>query len=156
MIPKQFCDQCKQIKKQLAKIDIHKKINNIDFQESIENFQRDEMNNWQKTIVIDIEDSLITKVYGDYDPSCQEFIKVGNNVYMIKPEVFDFVRSIHPFFELIIFSNYQLSTLNTIIEHIEKVLNKPKLKSSRKCTETVYFNYILDKSRFVNFGDFSI
>jgi hypothetical protein len=46
-------------------------------------------------------------------------------VYLIRPYTFEILRALQPFFELIAYSKMPLFVLEAIINHIEKVLNKP-------------------------------
>jgi hypothetical protein len=44
---------------------------------------------------------------------------------MIRPYTFEMLRAIQPFFELIAYSRLPMAVLESIISHIEKVLNRP-------------------------------
>ena len=45
-------------------------------------------------------------------------------VYMIRPYTLDFIQTMEPFFELIIFSRLEEKLLNSLIISLEKILNK--------------------------------
>ena len=54
-------------------------------------------------------------------------IENDNNIiaYHIRPYALNFIRALQPFFELIVFSRIPVTHLIQIIDHIEKLLNKP-------------------------------
>lgn len=63
----------------------------------------------------------------DYD---KHFIEVFDkslkkHVFMIRPYTFQFLRAIEPFFELIAFSNLDMSVLKNLLKKMELILNKP-------------------------------
>ena len=95
--------------------------------------------NSRRTIVIDVENTLVTKLevndLGEIDKmrKLENFNKdyifiqgEGANespiVYMVRPYTLDILRALQPFYELIAFSNIPERVLNAIIKHIEVVL----------------------------------
>ena len=45
-------------------------------------------------------------------------------IYQIRPCAYDFLRAIHPFFEIIAFSRLPPLLLEIIIDHFETILNE--------------------------------
>jgi len=46
-------------------------------------------------------------------------------VYQVRPYTYEILRAIQPFFEIVVFTKIHHKILETIIDHIESVLNKP-------------------------------
>ena len=49
----------------------------------------------------------------------------GYTLYKVRPYVYEILRALQPFFEIIALSNMPHYELEQIVEHIESVLNKP-------------------------------
>ena len=92
-----------------------------DFEDSQVNLIRDDLNKTQKTIVIDIQGTMVTRVTDEVKQSNREYVIADNKVYKINPEAYNFILAVSPFFELICFSNLPEKTLLTIIDHIEGI-----------------------------------
>ena len=97
-----------------------------------------------KSIVIDIENTLITKLkinsqqelenitqldnFKDnyitfYDEESKEVFK--HQVYQLRPYIIQFLRAIQPIFELIVYSKLPQKTLLSIVTNLEEILNRP-------------------------------
>ena len=49
----------------------------------------------------------------------------GFTLYKVRPYVYEILRALQPFFEIIALSNMPHYELEQIVDHIESVLNKP-------------------------------
>ena len=89
-------------------------------------------------MVIDIEDTLITKIKIESELELREIRKSANyqnsyievtggalvQVYMIRPYTLEFLRAIFPYFEIIVYSRMRIKISLQIVDHLEMILNK--------------------------------
>ena len=80
---------------------------------------KDDLNISQKTVVINIEGTLITRVDEEITESSKEYVVVEGQVFKINPETYNFIYSIAPFFEIVCFTNLPDRILSPIVNHIE-------------------------------------
>ena len=138
-----------------------------DFQESRKNLLKDDLNMSQKTIVINIEGTLITRVEEDITESSREYVVVEGQVFKINPETYNFIYSIAPFFEIVCFTNLPDRILSPIINHIEEIMNLPLIQSNSQKENSrqrnaaveepkIFFNFIIDEVWYHQIGDIKI
>ena len=62
--------------------------------------------------------------YDDLAAKRKEFMKY-KTLYQVRPYVYEILRALQPFFEMIALSNMSNYELEQIIDHMEAILNKP-------------------------------
>ena len=75
-------------------------------------------------------ESLINSFENEDNPCCslaKNKLKCicGYTLYKVRPYVYELLRALQPFFEIIALSNMPQYELEQIVDHIESVLNKP-------------------------------
>ena len=111
----------------------------------------------KQTLVIDIENTLVTKIPVMNEQEIKELRNNSNyqkeyielkgddsqiQVYKVRPYTYDFLRAIQPFYEIIIHSLMDRKVIENISNHLESVLN-----SNMKTT--LYFQFILHNKQYV-------
>ena len=94
----------------------------------------------KQSLIIDVENTIVYRIDINNSIELQELRKnhdYKNNyievklsptkiqVYEIRPYVYEFLRAIEPFFEIIVYSCLHHKILEQIVDHLEEILNQP-------------------------------
>ena len=97
------------------------------------------VNGNKRTIILDIENTLVTQIEIQSEHELKELRKMENysknyieirdskslQVFMVRPYTFEFIRAIEPFFEIVIYSHMHYQVIEQICSQLEEILNGP-------------------------------